>query len=308
MPFAKRTGLAELLAPSTRGSGASLVRDPVSRSGWRSTERVGADRGVDATTSANSSRIGSIIAEWNACDVARRRAAMSCSRERASKLSIAACLARDDGRAPARSRRRSRGRRAGARGLSSALARTASIVPAGSACISRARRRRAASASSRVKTPREARGDVLAEAVADHAVGLDAEPAPTPSRGRTRRRTAPAASRPSARAAASAQLPRRRAPGRARRAGRSRDAGAAPAAHSSTSARKPARSRRARAPFRRTARPAPGTGTRPTRRRAAPAPRDARSDRGEPSSAIGLVGSAAHEARRCANAGGRPGA
>ena len=113
---------------------------------------VGADRGVEATTSANSSRIGSIIAEWKACEVASRRAATSRSAKRASKRSIAAVSPETTVRLGAFSAAISRSSGRSSR-TSSPVARTASIVPSGRACMSRARSATSRSASSRVNTP-----------------------------------------------------------------------------------------------------------------------------------------------------------
>ena len=104
------------------------------------------------TRSANGSRTPSIIAEWNAWEVARRREASSFTASLASRAATATSgpettVVFGAFTAAIASPGSSRG------STTSTPARTASIVPAGTACISAARSATRRSASSRPKTP-----------------------------------------------------------------------------------------------------------------------------------------------------------
>ena len=143
---------------------------------------VGADRGVEATTSANASRIGSIIAEWKACEVASRRAATSPSAKRASNRSIAAVSPETTVRLGAFSAAISRSSGRSSRTSSPArpdrqhcsfgqgLHESGAFGDEPQRVIAR-------------EYTSQTRGHVLADGVADHAFGLDPEPAPRHRKG-----------------------------------------------------------------------------------------------------------------------------
>ena len=149
---------------------ASVIQSPVR---LETNGVCGARRGTCVTISAKRSTIGSIIGEWNACEVASFFAAIP-------RLSSSSATEETDSWSPeitvSLGALKPAIETVGPRTepMSLAVARTASMAPDGSSCMSRARRATKRQSVVAGEDARDARRDVIAEAVADHGVGLDA--------------------------------------------------------------------------------------------------------------------------------------
>ena len=107
---------------------------------------------TSATRASSAGRTGSIMAEWNACDVCRRRADTFRAARTASSASIASNVPEATHKAgPFTAAIDTSGPSSGASSASGS--RTASIVPRGSEAISCPRAATSPSASSRLMTP-----------------------------------------------------------------------------------------------------------------------------------------------------------
>ncbi len=126
-----------------------MIHVPVT---FEAKRRRGARRGTDATSAANSSRIGSIIGEWKACEVfsgVRPIPAAFSPAANCSTSSIGPATTQLPGALTLATVRVSGSRAA----TSASSARTASIAPGGRDCISAPRAATSFSASPSSKTP-----------------------------------------------------------------------------------------------------------------------------------------------------------
>ncbi|BCN02240.1 hypothetical protein RPSA_47760 (plasmid) [Ralstonia solanacearum] len=113
---------------------------------------TGARRVSRATLSAKAGRIGSVMGEWNACEVARRRCEMPWASSRRSSAATAVVSPATTQRWRPLTAARASVPSSCARRLASSSA-TLSIAPAGRLCIRRPRSATSTRASSREKTP-----------------------------------------------------------------------------------------------------------------------------------------------------------
>ena len=124
---------------------------------------------------------GSIIAEWNACEVrSTPRGDVSAAASSASSAAMQIARARRDAQTRARSRRRARRRRAAGPASSSAGSRTDSMLPPGSACMRAPRSATRPSASASDITPASAAQTNSPTLWPISAVGVDAPAHPQP--------------------------------------------------------------------------------------------------------------------------------
>ena len=213
-------------------------------------------KGHSAGDASNSSSIGSISGEWNACDTLSAchldaASRSSSARARVDRVPVARrstvfsgplTAAIDDERAASP---RDRGGELASRRRTPPPSRRRAAAPA-----SVARGRRSAQGVLEAEHAGDARRHVLADAVPHHRGRLDAPATPQLAPARIRRRTAPAACTPSRRVART-RGPRRTSPSSNGRRAR----GSSNAAQRSSARGRSAACRRARAPCPDTARP-----------------------------------------------------